>query len=307
MAIWLSKIRHSFQRSWRYISSQLRQLSKAENRKKLLASVRRFDFSDFARHAISWLKKSYYQLTTKYPVLKKNAVIVVILLLPVLVIVTQINFGHSLDDLKQAGELVVISRESPTTWYEDGAGPTGPEYDYLASFAEFLGVKLRFDIRDNSQQVIDQVADGKGHLGAAGLIRHPALEKHGLVFGPELQKVDEKVVCRRNNGQLPRNIDELADYDLVVVADSTYEASLEELQQDHDELSWESASDTDVEQLLEQVGLREIDCTVASSSALNIKRRFYPELQTAFTIEKNQSLAWMLSPEWTVLADAIDD
>ncbi|RLA11753.1 MAG: hypothetical protein DRQ59_09165 [Gammaproteobacteria bacterium] len=36
-------------------------------------------------------------------------------------------------------------------------------------------------------------------------------------------------------------------------------------------------------------------------------RQFYPELQTAFTIEKDQSLAWMLSPEWTVLADAIDD
>ena len=218
MANWLSIVRRTLLRSWRFISSQLRRLLDAENREKLVASARQFDFSAFARYIISWLKKSYNQITVKYPVLKKKPVIAVILLLPVLVIVMQINFGYSLDDLKLSGELVVISRESPTTWYEDSAGPTGPEYDYLASFAEFLGVNLRFDIRENSQEVIDEVADGKGHLGAAGLVRHPALEKHGLVFGPELQKVDEKVVCRRNNGQLPRNVDELVDYDLVVVA-----------------------------------------------------------------------------------------
>ena len=275
--------------------------------KKAVAPARHFDFVDFARRTIFSLKNSYDALIAKYPVLKKKPAIATLLLLLVVVIATQINFGHSLDDLKESGELVVISRESPTTWYEGSAGPTGPEYDYLASFAEFLGVNLRFDIRENSQEVIDQVADGKGHLGAAGLVQHPALEKHGLVFGPELQKVDEKVICRRNNGQLPRNIDELVDYDLVVVADSSYEASLEKLQQEHEDLSWESVSNTDVEQLMEQVWRREIDCTVANSSALNIKRRFYPELQTAFTIEEDQSLAWMLSPEWIVLSGAIED
>jgi membrane-bound lytic murein transglycosylase F len=303
----LSKIRQILLHSRRFLSSQLRQLSKAENRKKMLAAVRQFEFSAFALNTISWLRKSYDELGVKYPVLKKKPVIAVILLLPMLVIVMQINFGHSLEDLRQAGELVVISRESPTTWYEDSTGPTGPEYDYLVSFAKFIGVNLRFDIRENSQKVIEEVADGKGHLGAAGLVRHSALEKQGLVFGPELQKVDEKVVCRRNNGQLPRNIDELVDYDLVVVADSSYEAGLERLQEDHEALSWKSVSDIDVEQLLEQVWRREIDCTVASSSALNIKRRYYPELQTAFTIEEDQSLAWMLAPEWTVLSDAIDD
>ena len=156
----------------------------------MLVAARQFDFSAFALNSISSLRKYYDQLGVKYPVLKKKPVIAAILLLPMLVIVMQINFGHSLEDLKQAGELIVISRESPTTWYEDSTGPTGPEYDYVVSFAEFLGVNLRFDIRENSREVIEEVADGKGHLGAAGLVRHPALEKHGLIFGPALQKVD---------------------------------------------------------------------------------------------------------------------
>ena len=253
------------------------------------------------------MRNSFSALVTKYPVLKTRPVIAAILLLFLLGLLGQINFGNGLSDLRQSGELVVISRESPTTWYEGSNGATGPEHDYLVSFAEYLDVNLRFDIRENNQAVIDAVANGKGHLGAAGFINHPALEQHGLVFGPEIQNVQQKVICRRNNGQLPGNIDELVDYKLVVVAGSGYEANLLEMQEDHENLTWESVSDTNVEQLLERVWRREIDCTVGNSSALTIKRRFYPELQTAFVIGEDQSLAWLLSPEWTVLDDAIED
>jgi membrane-bound lytic murein transglycosylase F len=61
-----------------------------------------------------------------------------------------------------------------------------------------------------------------------------------------------------------------------------------------------------VDDLLQLVWRKQIDCTIANSSEINIKRRFYPELQVAFTIEENQALAWNLSPEWEVLSDAID-
>ena len=62
------------------------------------------------------------------------------LLLLLLLLTILLSGDSSIDDLKKAGELVVISRESPTTLYQDSEGPAGPEYDYLNSFAEFLGV-----------------------------------------------------------------------------------------------------------------------------------------------------------------------
>jgi len=40
---------------------------------------------------------------------------------------------------------------------------------------------------------------------------------------------------------------------------------------------------------------------------VNIKRRFYPELQVAFTIDEKQSLAWPLSPQWKTLSSSIDE
>jgi len=115
------------------------------------------------------------------------------------------------------------------------------------------------------------------------------------------------VVCRRNHGKIPRNIEDLANVELVVVTNSNYESRLFELQQEYPDLSWVSIDEISAEALLELVWRKEIDCTIANSSEVNIKRRFYPELQVAFTIQKDQSLAWNLSPEWEVLSDSIED
>ncbi len=212
----------------------------------------------------------------------------------------------SIEDLKQSGELIVISRESPTTLYRDDAGPAGPEYDYLESFARFLGVELRFDIRDSNRDVLDAISKDEGHIATAGMTFYPPLEDQGYVFGPGYQDVDIQVICRRNHSKIPRNIEQLTDVELVVVADSHYESRLFELQQRLPDLSWESEENSSVEDLLQLVWRKEVDCTIANSSELNIKRRFYPELQVAFTIEENQALAWNLSPEWEVLSDSIE-
>ena len=97
------------------------------------------------------------------------------LLLLALMLLFLPNGDSSVEDLKKAGELVVISRESPTTLYLGGEGPAGPEYDYLKSFAEFLGVELRFEMRDNDQQVLSAISDDEGHVAAAGMTFYPPL------------------------------------------------------------------------------------------------------------------------------------
>ena len=228
------------------------------------------------------------------------------LLLLALVLLILLSGDSSVEDLQESGELVVISRESPSTLYQDSEGPAGPEYDYLASFAEFLGVELRIEMRDNDKDVLTSISGDEGHIAAAGMTFYPPLEDQGFVFGPAYQDVDIQVVCRRNRGNLPRSVEELNDTDLVVVSDSSYESRLFELQNEYSELSWESEEDVTVDDLLQMVWRKEIDCTVANSSEINIKRRFYPELQVAFTIEEDQALAWNLSPEWEALSASID-
>ncbi len=228
------------------------------------------------------------------------------LILVLLLLLIGLTGDHSVEDLQESGELVVITRESRTILYEEEGRPAGPEYDYLKSFTEFLGVELRIDFRESSREVLEAIKGDEGHLAAAGMTYYPPLEDEGYVFGPGFQAVDVQVVCRRGNRVRPRDIDDLEEVELVVVADSIYESRLFELQREHPGLTWESAEDTNVDRLLELVWRKDIDCTVANSSELNIKRRFYPELQVAFTIEEDQTLAWTLSPEWEALSDSIE-
>ena len=254
-----------------------------------------------------WLMRAERRLESLLPAAMKHdrPVKTISLLLLVLLLTILLSGDSSIEDLKKAGELVVISRESPTTLYQDSEGPAGPEYDYLSSFAKFLDVDLRVEIRDNEQDVLSAISKDEGHVAAAAMTFYPPLEDEGYVFGPGYQDVDIQVVCRRNHGKLPRNVDDLGEVELAVVADSSYESRLFELQADYPDLSWESEEKANVDDLLQLVWRKEIDCTIANSSEVNIKRRFYPELQVAFTIEEDQTLAWNLSPEWEVLSDAI--
>ena len=229
------------------------------------------------------------------------------LLVLVLILSLSISHDSSIEALQQSGELVVITRESPTTLYQGPDGPTGPEYDYLKSYAEFLGVELRLVFLKKNREILEALADGEGHIAAAGMTAYAPLEAEGVSFGPGYQDVDIEVVCRRNHGKRPRDIEELAEVELVVVADSSHESRLFVLQQEYPDLSWESDEEATVDELLQLVWRKQIDCTIANSSEVNIKRRFYPELEIAFTIEEAQALAWTLSPEWNVLSESIDE
>jgi membrane-bound lytic murein transglycosylase F len=255
---------------------------------------------------LMWIERRLeYLLPDSFKLKQPIKTALLILLILVLVFVLDREFG--VEDLQESGELVVITRESPTTLYKDGDNPAGPEYDYLKSYADYLGVELRLVFLESEGQVLEAISRGDGHIAAAGITFYPPLAEQGVVFGPGYQDVDIQVVCRRNNGKLPDNLEELDEVELVVVADSSNEARLFQLQEEYSDLTWESDENATVDDLLQMVWLKEIGCTVANSSEVNIKRRFYPELKVAFTIQAKQSLAWPLSPQWKTLSSSIDE
>ncbi len=57
-----------------------------------------------------------------------------------------------------AGELVVLTRTSPTTYYETPEGPAGFEYDLVKGFADYLGVNPRFIVVPKFSDILPQIA-----------------------------------------------------------------------------------------------------------------------------------------------------
>ena len=212
---------------------------------------------------------------------------------------------RSLEEIKKSGKLVVITRNAPTTYYIDRDGEkAGIEYDMVVSFARYIGVEPEFKMIPSIAGILEAVDEGKGDIAAAGLTNTPGRSGH-FQIGPVYQRVRQLVVARRGGIQ-PRSIDELAKAKLVVVAGSSHEERLVSLRADHPDLAWESNDSLDAEQLLEEVWLGEIDCTVADDNIFRINRRYFPELVATMSTKDPEPLAWFLQRNSRGLRKAIN-
>ncbi|WP_305906802.1 membrane-bound lytic murein transglycosylase MltF [Methylomarinum sp. Ch1-1] len=201
-----------------------------------------------------------------------------------------------LSDIRSQGKLIILTRNAPTTYYLDvDDNPAGFEYDLSLALARSLHVEAEYRIYDNIEDIIEAIANGEGHIAAAGLTRTDSREQNH-VFGPSYKTVQQQVVCHRHAAS-PAAIDELQHYSLLVIAESSYQESLRRLRQRYPDLNWETTNELSTEQVLAKVVDQEVDCTVADSNIVALNQRYFPDLKVALSISKPQQLAWLLSPQ----------
>ena len=208
--------------------------------------------------------------------------------------------------IQSRGELVVLTTPGPTTYEEgeDGA-PAGYEVDLARAFAEDLGVEVRFEVFDELSGVFEALEAGEGDIAAAGITRTPAREERFL-FGPSYKNISEMVVTRRGGPALDAVAD-LTDVEIAVVAQSSYEETLESLQADIPDLEFETVEAPSARPLMMRVQDEALDATVSDSNLVAHVRLEYPELLTPINLsEDDRSLAWLTSTGNQELVDALD-
>jgi membrane-bound lytic murein transglycosylase F len=194
-----------------------------------------------------------------------------------------------LDQIKAQHELIVLTRNSPTTYYEGVDGPTGFEYDLASRFAQYLGVELRVVVPPNYNDILPLIERGDAHLAAAGLAITDK-RKEIARFGPIYQKITPELVYR-NGTPRPKSLADVKGR-IDVVAGSSHAERLAALKEKYPNLTWQEDEGVESEELLYLVWQQLYDYTIVDSNELVINRRFYPELQPAFAISQPKSLAW---------------
>lgn len=200
----------------------------------------------------------------------------------------------TLERIRKTGTLTVLTRNAPTTYYQGATGTTGFEYEMVQDLAAHLNAGVRIIVKDTVSEILSAIEKNEADIAAAAITKTRERGRRHL-FGPEYYTVQQQVVYRRGSRR-PRNIADLTNRRILVIANSSYHERLLEIKKDFPALSWETTDELSTEQVLEKVWRKEIDCAVADSNIVAVNRRYFPELAVAFPLGKKQSLAWVLSP-----------
>ena len=221
-----------------------------------------------------------------------HPVLLILLLLPALLSCSLLE-RNKLRTVKSAGELVVLTRTSPTTYYETPDGPSGFEYDLVKGFADYLGVKPRFVVANSFPDIIPRLLAGDADLAAAGITVTDARSRI-VRFTPPYQEISQQVVYRLGANR-PASVQDLIGRQIEVQSGTSYVERLNELKQQYPDLKWTEVN-KETEDLLQMVWEGLLEISVADSNIVSLNRQYFPELQVAFSLEKPQSLAWAFPP-----------
>lgn len=195
-----------------------------------------------------------------------------------------------LKSIRDAGQLTIITRVNPSTYYTDHGRPEGFEYELAAEFARELGVTLNVETAPNISQVLAMLNSGHGDIAAAGLVVTPQ-HSGNYAFSPSYMAIRQQVIYRDGTPP-PRRIEDLAGTPLLVVANSGREDWLLALHKLHPELQWQTDEDIDTQGLLEKIQHQDVDFAVIHSNEYQIQKGFYPGIKIAFEFRQPQYLAW---------------
>lgn len=199
-------------------------------------------------------------------------------------------FPNKLARIQLSGQLTVLTRYDPSTYYENAEGFSGLEHDLIVLFAEHLGVKPIFIVPETFNGILKGIARSEADIAAAGLTVTDK-RKLKMRFIQPYHSINEQVIYRAGKHK-PKKIKDLKKGILEVVKGSSHVDTLRTLKTDHPELDWITNSELGSDGLLYLVNEGLIDYTIADSNQVELIRQFYPKLKVAFNLTKPRDLAW---------------
>ncbi|WP_439106435.1 membrane-bound lytic murein transglycosylase MltF [Congregibacter sp.] len=205
------------------------------------------------------------------------------------------NNGETTQAIQERGELRLITRNSPTTYYLGRSGPRGFEYDLTVLLAEELGVELVVTQAFTLDEIFEALERGEADIAAAGLT---FTETRNTEFAASRSYAKQTPqVIYKVGRKKPRKPADLKGLSLATIADSSHEEVLQTLRdQGLDWLEWDSVIASDTGEILARVDEDRSDLAVVDSRDFFIQQNLVPRLEVAFDLAEAKDIVWYLHP-----------
>ena len=200
----------------------------------------------------------------------------------------------TLERIQAQNVLHVITRNSPSTYFQDRNGDTGFEYELVKRFADHLGVELKIETADNIEQLYDRLNVENGPvLAAAGLVPSPARLASFRFSDPYLDVASQIIYHQKD--KRPKQTQHLIGKSLLALKGSIHEEHLQQIQKDYPELRYEVSDQVETVDLLRMVDERQINLTIVNSNQVAMNQVYFPNIRVAFTIDNNHQQSWAIA------------
>jgi membrane-bound lytic murein transglycosylase F len=197
-------------------------------------------------------------------------------------------------------QLIVATRQGPTTYYTDHTGlAAGFEHDLVSEFARANGWTVRWQEAASQVELFNQVQADSVHLAAAALSETVVRENH-LLAGPVLFETPVQVIYRNSEPQ-PQTIAALAGKKIAILDNAGHNLGLLRYRRKFPKLSWTVLNDVWPEELLARLDQGEFDAVIVNGMDFDLARTIHPGLGVAFDLGEKQKIVWAL-PKNTSLA-----
>ena len=216
---------------------------------------------------------------------------------------------HDLQQIKDSGELVVLTLYSSTSYFNYRGQDMGFQYELSEQFAKSLGVKLKVKVARNVKDLIRKLEAGEGDLIAYTL---PVTKewKDSLLYCGEDVITHQVVVQRKNGRHKPlKDVTELIGKDIYVNPGKYYErlVNLDKELGGGIHIHLVRSDSISAEDLITQVAQGKIPYTVADNDIARLNRTYYPNLDINLKISFDQRSSWAVRKDCPQLARAASE
>lgn len=211
-----------------------------------------------------------------------------------------------LPEIIERGELVVLTANSSTSYFNYRGEPMGFQYELAQQFARSLGLNLKLKVVNNLSEMVRCLLRGEGDLVAYNLDITNAW-KDSLIYCGE-ENITHQVIVQRRSEDALKDVTQLPGKEVYTTPGKYYDR----LMNLNSELGGGinvhkvEADSVSEENLITWVAEGKIDYTVATNEIAKINRTYYPNLDIGLVISFDQRSSWAVRKTSPLLAEAAD-
>ena len=194
--------------------------------------------------------------------------------------------------IQERGKLVVGTINHPISYFINGEGESGLEYELSKAFASYLNIELEMRPMESTEMLFDALDEHKIDIAAANLFYQTDKVEH-FQLGPSYYSASWQLAYRKGENR-PHSLAQINDT-LVIPESSELVQILKDAQLKHPKLRWRVDKKLTQEELLLQVAEGKIAYTLANSLDISATQQIKPQIAVAFDLTDEMSVHWYLS------------